>query len=34
MFSFEEEVEMPILPKDARNLTYELLLGTTIKKPK
>ena len=30
----EEDLMMPDLPKDARNLTYDLLLGDTKKKPR
>lgn len=36
MFNYpeeEEELQMPDLPGDARNLTYDLLLGETKKKP-
>jgi hypothetical protein len=30
----EEELQVPVLPADARNLTYDMLLGDTKKKPR
>jgi len=34
MFTYEEELQMPELPSDARNLSYDMLLGETKKKPR
>jgi len=34
IFSYEDELEMPELPTDARNLTVDMLLGDQKKKPR